>query len=399
MINTILLLTFVFIFFRPMLSFKIFFRERKYFAPAFIYSCFALVFSTWIVYIPFIVDKLKISEGQLGAALFFAALGSFVMTPFSNRLTDILGVGRQTFIGFILFGTSLYGIFLAPNYTLLSVALFYYGMTSSVFAIALNSLTAIIEKMAGKYIMTGSHGFWSIGGVIGASLGSFLAGKFNQPLIHISVLLLLLIGIQIYLRKEYIHIKGEIRTKGNRKKNLFKPLLVIASIGMIMMVSEGAIADWSGLYLQNVVMMKPQLLGLGYAFFSAGMTLGRFTGDAMSYRFGSWKLLGIAFTVSLIGFAWVLTTLTWATLTGFFIIGLGFSIVVPEVFRLASNLKGVRAADGISIVAATSNIGVLAGPALLGLIAEISGLFFSFLALASLVLVALILTWAGKRRS
>ena len=381
-----------------MLSFKIFFKERKYFAPAFIYSCFALVFSTWIIYIPFLVEKLKMSEGQLGASLFFAALGSFVMTPVSNKLTDILGVGLQTFIGFILFGTSLYGIFLAPNYTLLSVALFYYGMTSSVFAIALNSLTAIIEKMAGKYIMTGSHGFWSIGGVIGASLGSFLAGKFNQPLIHISVLLILLIGIQVYLRKEYIYIKGEVRTKGDKKKNLFRPLVLIASIGMIMMVAEGAIADWSGLFLQNVVAMKPHLLGLGYAFFSGGMTLGRFTGDAMSFRFGSWKLLRIAFSISLIGFVWVLTSMAWVTLTGFFIIGLGFSIVVPEVFRLASNIQGVRAADGISIVAATSNIGVLAGPALLGLIAEVSGLFFSFVALASLVSVGLILTWGGKSR-
>lgn len=383
-----------------MLSIKIFFKERKYFAPAFIYTCFALVFSTWIVYIPFLVEKLQISEGELGVGLFFSALGSFLMTPVSNRLTYIIGVGKQTYIGFILFGTSLYGIFLAPSYTLLCFALFYFGMMSAVFAIALNSLTATIEKQAGKYIMTGTHGFWSIGGTIGAASGSILAGKFNQPLIHISLLLVLLIGIQIYLRKEYIHIKGEIRTKGNNKKSLFKPLIIIASIGMTMMVCEGAIADWSGLYLKDVVSIKPHLLGLGYAFFSIGMTIGRFTGDAMSYRYGSRKLLQITFVVSLIGFALVLTTLTWLTLTGFFIIGLGFSIVVPEIFRLASNVKGVRAADGITIVAATSNIGVLAGPAALGIIAEISGLFFSFITLASLVFVALILTWIGiKGRS
>lgn len=381
-----------------MISIQIFFKELKYFAPAFIYTCFALVFSTWIIYIPFIVEKLKISEGELGAALFFAALGSFLTTPLSNRLTYILGVGKQTFIGFILFGTSLYGIFLAPSYTLLSVALFYYGMTSSVFAIALNSLVAIMEKQAGKYIMTGTHGFWSIGGVIGALLGSFLAGKFNQPVIHITILLILLISIQFYLRKEYIHIQGEVRTKSGKQKNIFKPLIVIAAIGMIMMVSEGAIADWSGLYLQNVVILEAHLLGLGYAFFSAGMMIGRFTGDALSFRFGSWKLLSIAFIISLVGFAWVLTTIAWVTLTGFFIIGLGVSIVVPEIYRLASNVEGVRAADGISIIAATSNIGVLIGPAFLGFVAEVSGLFFSFVVLATLVFIALLLTWVGKRK-
>lgn len=382
-----------------MLSLKIFFKERKFFAPAFLYSCFALVFSTWIIYIPFLAEKLQISEGQIGTALFFASVGSFVMIPVSNRLTDILGVGRQAFWGFILYGTSLYGIFAAPTYYWLLAALFYYGMMSAVFAIAVNSLIAEIEKQAGKYIMTGSHGFWSLGGIVGASTGGYLAGRFGMPLVHVTVLLVILIGAQLYLRGAYMHIKGEARTKGAKRQTPWKPLLLIALIGMIMMASEGAIADWSGLYLKQVVLVRAEFLGLGYALFAGGMAVGRFTGDALSMRFGSWRLLRSAIAVSLLGFGLVLTSQIVMVFAGFMVIGLGFSIIVPEIYRLASNVPGVRPADGISLIAASSNVGFLTGPVVLGFVAELYSLYVSFMVLTAFVLAALLFSALQKRRA
>ncbi len=382
-----------------MLSLKIFFKERKYFAPAFLYSCFALVFSTWIIYIPFLAEKLQISEGQIGTALFFGSVGSFLMIPVSNRMTDMLGVGRQSFWGFILYSTSLYGIFSAPTYYWFLAALFYYGMMSSVFAIAVNSLIAEIEKQAGKYIMTGSHGFWSLGGIVGASTGGYLAGRFGMPLVHLTVLLVVLIGAQLYLRREYMHIKGEARVKGEKRHTPWKPLMLIAMIGMIMMASEGAIADWSGLYLKQVVLVRVEFLGLGYALFAAGMAVGRFTGDALSMRFGSWRLLRTAITISLVGFALVLTSQILVVFVGFLVVGLGFSIIVPEIFRLASNVPGVRAADGISLIAASSNVGFLMGPVVLGFVAELYSLYASFMLLTAFVFVALLFAIFQKRHS
>ena len=191
-----------------MLSVKIFFTQRRYFAPAFLYSCFSLIFSTWVTYIPYIADKLNITEGKIGGALFFTSLGSLVMLPISNKLIDRLGVGRQAFIGFLLYAFSLYGMFLSTGYIMLCCALFVFGMMSSVFAISLNSLTAIIEKQAGKNIMTGSHGFWSLGGIIGASTGSFIAGLIHMPILHISLLILILAGVQFWLKQEYYTIKS-----------------------------------------------------------------------------------------------------------------------------------------------------------------------------------------------
>lgn len=379
-----------------MLSFKIFFQNRKFFAPAFLYSCFSLIFSTWVTYIPFIADKLNITEGKIGGALFFTSLGSLTMLPVSNRLVDRLGVGRQAFIGFVMYATAMYGMFLAPTYATLCAALYGFGLSSSVFAISLNSLTATIEKRAGRNIMTGSHGFWSMGGIIGSSTGSFIAGLLKMPILHITILIAILIGLQLWLRKEYFHIRSDHYEKEKQSKFPIKPLLAIASISLIMMVSEGAIADWSALYLKKVVVMKGQFLGLGYALFSAGMTLGRFAGDALSHRFGSWKLLRMAIGTSLAGFTLVLLTNPVTTLGGFFIIGLGFSIIVPEVYRLASRIKGIRTADGVSFISATANVGFLTGPVVLGFIAELHTLHLSFMVLMGLVTTAFIMTFRRR---
>jgi MFS family permease len=381
---------------RNMLSFKIFFQNRRLFAPAFLYSCFSLLFSTWVTYIPFIADKLHITEGRVGGALFFASLGSLCMLPVSNLLVDRLGVGRQAFFGFVFYALSLYGMFLAPNYPSLCIALFLFGTMSSVFAISLNSLTATIEKQAGMNIMSGSHGFWSIGGIIGSSTGSFIAGLLRMPFLHITILICILFIIQLFLRREYFHIRSEYHKKDKHTRFPIKPLLAIASIGLVIMVSEGAIADWSALYLKKVVMMKAQFLGMGYALFSIGMTLGRFMGDSLSQRFGSWKLLRMAIGTSLAGFTLVLITWSASTLAGFFIIGLGFSIIVPEVYRTASRIEGIRTADGVSFIAATANIGFLTGPVLLGFIAELHTLHVSFMVLMVLITMAFTITIRKK---
>lgn len=379
-----------------MLSFKVFFQHRKYFAPAFLYSCFSLIFSTWVTYIPFIAEKLQITEGKIGGALFFTSLGSLSMLPVSNRMVDRIGVGRQVFIGFLMYSTAIYGMFLAPTYGLLCAALYAFGVSSSVFAISLNCLTATIEKRAGRNIMTGSHGFWSLGGFIGSATGSFIAGLLKMPLLHISILITLLIGLQLWLRKEYFSIRSDPYEKETHSKFPLKPLLAIASISLIMMVSEGAIADWSALYLKKVVVMKGQYLGLGYALFSIGMTLGRFTGDTLSQQFGSYKLLRMAIGTSLIGFTLVLMKVPATTLTGFFIIGIGCSTIVPEVYRLASRIKGIRTADGVSFISATANIGFLTGPVLLGFIAELSNLRLSYLVLMGFVSMAFLLSFRRR---
>jgi predicted MFS family arabinose efflux permease len=368
-----------------MISIKIFFQQKKYFASSFLYSCFSLIFSTWVTYIPHIADKIGITEGRIGKAIFFSALGAFFMIRICRHFVDKVGVGRYTYFAFVVYSLCLFGPFLAYDYTTLCISLFILGMAGSSYGISLNSLTATIEKQDGVYIMSGSHGFWSIGGVVGASTGSIIAAYFHNPIMHISILILILIIIQTNLKSQYCFRKGEQLLTEKHNHHNIKPLFVIALVGLILMVSEGAVADWSALYLKKIIRVNLKFIGLGYAAFSFAMMIGRFTGDSLSKRLGSWQLLTYSSLISILGFMLVLILNPITSILGFFIVGLGFSVIVPEVYRLASSLEGVKTADGVSLIAATTNIGFLVGPVLLGFIAEFKSLHVSFIVLTVFV--------------
>jgi MFS family permease len=381
-----------------MLSIKIFLTRRKYFASAFFFFCFSLIFSTWVTYIPHIAENIGITEGKIGGAIFFSALGSFLMIPVANRVVHRIGEGRSTYWALIVYCATLFGPFLAYDYVSLCINLFVFGMASSLYAISLNTLTATVEKQDRVYIMTGSHGFWSIGGVIGAASGSFIASWLHNPILHVSLVVLFIIGSQTYMRSDYYFRKGEHHTHEKTHRKHLRPLIIVALIGLILMVGEGAIADWGALYLKKIILIPLQYIGMGYAAFSFAMMIGRFTGDALSHQLGSWRLITYSTLVSLVGFGLILILQPVVALIGFFVVGLGFSVIVPEVYRLASKVEGIKTSDGVSFIAATTNIGFLAGPVLLGLLAEIKSLHYSFMALTAFISLAFIIAF-GKMNS
>ena len=383
-----------------MSSIKIFYQNKKYFASAFLYTCFSLIFSTWVTYIPHISEKLEINEGKIGNAIFFSALGAFFMIRICRHLIDKVGVGRYAYFALISYCICFFGPFLAYNYISLCVSLFIFGMAGSSFAISLNSLTATIEKQDKLYVMSGSHGFWSIGGMIGAATGSFIAALVHNPILHISILVLAILIVETRLKSQYYFRRGEHLdvVKKNRSAHI-KPLFLIALIGLVIMVSEGAIADWSALYLKKVIQIDIKYIGLGYAAFACAMMIGRFSGDSLSRKLGSWKLITVAIIIGMAGFVLVLIYNPLVSILGFFVIGLGFSVVVPEVYRLASNVEGIKTADAVSFVAATTNIGFMLGPVILGYIAELRTLHLSFMVLTAFVSIALFIAFWKLRNA
>jgi len=382
-----------------MISIKFFFQNKKYFASAFLYACFSLIFSTWVTYIPHIAEKIGITEGRIGKAIFFAAAGAFFMIRICRHLIDRIGVGRYAYFALIIYCICFFGPFLAYNYVSLCISLFIFGMAGSSYAISLNSLTATIEKQDNVYIMSGSHGFWSLGGIIGSATGSFLAALVHNPILHISVLVLAIQLIQTKLKSQYFFRRGEQPLIEKHKRNKTIPLVVIALIGLVVMVSEGAIADWSALYLKKIILLDIKYIGFGYSAFSLAMMIGRFTGDSLSKRLGSWQLITYSSLIGIAGFLLVLILNPIFTISGFFVVGLGFSVIVPEVYRLASNVDGVKTAYGVSFVAATTNIGFLIGPVLLGFVAELKSLHLSFVVLTLWVSLAFFIAfWKYKRK-
>ena len=381
-----------------MISIKFFFRNKKYFASAFLYSCFSLIFSTWVTYIPHIAEKIGITEGRIGKAIFFIALGAFFMIRICRHLIDRIGVGRYTYFALIIYCICFFGPFLAFNYVSLCISLFIFGAAGSSYGISLNSLTATIEQEDGVYIMSGSHGFWSLGGMIGSAIGSFIAASVHNPLLHISVLVILIQIIQFRLKSQYFFRIGKQSPKEKHEHNKIMPLFIIALVGLVVMVSEGAIADWSALYLKKIILLNIKYIGFGYSAFSLAMMTGRFTGDSLSKKLGSWQLITYSSLIAIMGFLLILILNPVFAIAGFFTVGLGFSVIVPEVYRLASNVDGVKTAYGVSFIAATTNIGFLVGPALLGFIAELRSLHLSFIVLTCWVSLAFFIAfWKYKK--
>ena len=376
-----------------MSSIRIFYQNKKYLASAFLYTCFSLIFSTWVTYIPHIAEQLGITEGKIGKAIFFSALGAFFMIRICRHIIDKVGIGRYAYFALISYCICFFGPFLAYDYTSLCVSLFIFGMAGSSFAISLNSLTATIEKQDKIYVMSASHGFWSIGGMIGAATGSFIAAFVHNPILHITGLVLIILVIETRFKHHYYWRKGEHVGIIKRRKAHFKPLILIALIGLVIMVSEGAIADWSALYLKKIIVLDLKYIGFGYSAFAMAMMIGRFSGDSLSRKLGSWRLISLSIVLGLIGFLLILVINPVISILGFFVVGLGFSVVVPEVYRLASNVEGVKTADAVSFVAATTNIGFMLGPVVLGFIAELRSLHLSFMVLTAFVSLAFFISF------
>lgn len=381
-----------------MKSLRLILSNPRYFAPSWVFASINILFGTWAIYIPSVKEKLGINKADLGIALFFLSLGVFIVFPVAAKIINRLGVGKATWYGIIL--SSLAALFplLAPNYYSLMAGLFLLGAGNGFTDIAMNTLVTEIEKEDRQNFMSASHGFFSLGGVI-AGLGSFLIFTINNPALHMLYAVIFVLLINFIFHRHYIHIVASPVEKEPFSLKLFKPLLVLGIISFVVMGGEGAIVDWSGLFLQEVSMAPEKLIGTGFLAFSVMMTLGRFLGDSISAAIGPVKIVALGTTIAIVGFAFVLTTYTYMAILGFALIGLGFSVIVPELFRIGGTVKGVDSSQGVSFIAGTGYSGFLIGPVVLGFVAESYSLKYTFviLLLCTIIVLIAILRLHGRR--
>ena len=376
--------------------------KLRYFAPAWVFASLNIMAGTWVLYIPHVKRKLGIDDGQLGIALFCFSFGALLMIPLASKITRLIGLGRTTLIGIVIFSLTFLLPLLAPTYVLLCVTLFFTGLMVSLTDIAMNALVSEIEKEDQVHFMSASHGFFSLGGVLGAGIGSLVISYFEVPVVHMAYAALGVILTNVVVAKAYLSIRG-----GERKETeatgfsirLLKPLLGLTIIAFLIMGSEGAIEHWSKLYLQDIVKVtSEEIAGFGFVAFSATMTLGRVFGDYVCKRFGSLPIIICGCLIGILGFGAVLSENLVGAIAGFAFVGLGFSVIIPELFRLAGQAKGVSSAEGISFVAGFGYIGFLASPALLGFLADYGTLRLSFIALLLAALLAMLISLFQRRR-
>jgi len=382
-----------------MKSLRLILSNARYFGPAWVFASINILFGTWAIYIPTVKANLAIDKSQLGLAIFFLSLGVFTVFPIASGIINRIGVGKATWYGVLLSCLAALLPFLAPSYYTLMVALFLFGAANGFTDISMNTLVTEIEKEDKKIIMSASHGFFSLGGVL-AGLGSFLIGPLSNPVLHMGIAVAFVFAVNLWFHKNFKHMVADTIEKNSFNLKLFKPMLLLGLISFIAMGSEGAIVDWGGLYLKEISIAPEALWGVGFLGFQITMTLGRFLGDGISSRIGSVRMVTLGIVLAMAGYGLVLTTNTYLAIFGFALCGLGFSVIVPEMFRIGGRVKGIDSSQGVSFIAGTGYAGFLVAPPILGYLAESASLVLSFIVLLGSALLVLVVTFQlGRKKS
>jgi len=243
-------------------------KSKVFFAPAFIFLTLNLCVGTWAVGIPQIKSKLGFSESALGLALLCFGFGTFLMLLTAPNIIKRFELGKTCLYAIVMVGVSFILPFVVTSFLGLCIALFVLGISTGLVDITMNTLVSQIEQNYDINIMSANHGFFSLGGVISAGLGAWCLALFSTiPIWYVIVLAVLVLMLNIYFAKHYIKINLAHSESSTFDFSYIKPLLILLLVGFICMAAEGAVADWSALYLKEVSKAKPFWLAIGFLSF------------------------------------------------------------------------------------------------------------------------------------
>lgn len=363
----------------------------KYFALSWVFSSTNILVGTWVLYLPHIKMKFELKDSHIGLALFFTACGLLVSIPFVPYVNKKIGTGRSTKIGIIVLALFFNLPLLAPNYPLLCASLFLTGIFSGLTDISMNALVSIIENRNKQHFMSAIHGFYSLGGFIGAGIGSFLITRFSNPSYHMLLMSSFIIITTLLLSNNYENVIEPEQEKSKESTNIFKhikPVFGLSIIAFIILFNEGAVEHWSNLFLFDIVHVSESKAGFGFIIFSLTMTIGRFLGDGISKKIGAIRAISYGCIIALVAYPLILVADFYISVLGFGVLGLGISVIIPEIFRLAGKTKNINTSVAISVVSGIGFLGFLIGPVLLGFISNMSNLIMSYIFLLILVFIA-----------
>jgi MFS family permease len=357
-------------------------KSRIRIAVTLTYFCMGLSFASWASRIPDIKTALNLSDGQLGSILFALPVGQLLMMPFSGKLVTRFGSHKT-----ILFALPAYTLCL--NYIgyvnegwQLAIILFLFGLTGNLSNISINTQGVAAEKLYNRPIMASFHGGWSLAGFSGALIGLLMINLNITPRWHFITVLLIVWIIFFSNYRFLIRRKPDIKNNEQNRRIFTKPDPVLLQLGIICfcsMASEGAMFDWSGIYFKDVVKADKSLIVLGYTSFMIMMATGRFLADSIVARTGRKKLLQISGIVISTGlFISVLFPYLLPCTIAFMLVGLGVSSIVPSVYSAAGKYNKIPPGIALATVSSVGFLGFLMGPPLIGHIAELAGLRYSF---------------------
>ena len=353
-----------------------------------------LVVASFAGRIPGLQDKFDLTAGGLGLALLMPAIGCVSTMQFISVLAQRAGQRVTLLTCLILWPVMLTLAASAPNQATMYVLLFVAGVGAGSADVSMNALGVQLERRVGRSIMSGLHGFWSIGGMFGA-LTAAACAHFTVPIAGQFAgvaTVVIVVGMVCYPQ----WADPAVDPAGPTVRPAFawpsKQILLIGIVAFSAFFAEGASLDWSAVFLREVTNSAVGTAALAVFAVVTMMTVGRFCGDYVVHRLGSVLTVRLAGLIATLGFIFLLTTSsTWAALIGFGAIGLGIAVVVPLAFAAAGRIGGAQPGQQIAAVATIGYGAGMASPALIGAIATASSIQVAFAGVGLLTLLIVVL--------
>ncbi|WP_338474507.1 MFS transporter [Pseudomonas sp. MS646] len=342
--------------------------------------------AAWAPLVPYAKARANLDEGTLGLLLLCLGVGSILAMPISGALAARFGCRRVLSGGTILVCLALPLLATMTTLPWLVAALFVFGAGLGTVDSTVNLQAVIVERASGKTMMSGFHGMFSLGGIIGAAGVSALLGLGLSPLgatLVVNALLLL----ALFKAAPHLLPYGS-ESSGPAFAIPHGVVLFIGILCFIVFLAEGAVLDWSAVFLTSERGVETAYAGLGYAAFALTMTVGRLTGDSVVRRLGPKRIIIYGGTLAATGFLLATLAPMWqAALLGYALVGAGCSNIVPVLYTAVGKQTLMPEAIAVPAITTIGYAGILAGPALIGFVAHGSSLSVAF-GLIALALVA-----------
>ncbi len=355
--------------------------------------------ASWAPLVPYVKQSFGLNEAELGLLLFCSGMGSVTALPLAGWTCMRFGVKRTTYVSGVLMALALLVISMRWNVGLTAIMLLIFGACTILIDVAANINGVEVEQQLKRPLMSGFHGGYSLGTLVGTGLVSllFAIGFSATPSIAVVIALSLLVifsGCRSLFNRE--QITGEKPATAQRRNRFSIPpaILIIGMLCFIMYASEGAVMSWSAVYVNENRGVDMEYAGFFYTAFAIMMTVMRFTGDRLVACLGNRRVVTIGSLMVALGFTLVVAVPHFVgSIIGFALIGLGAANIVPRLVSLGGTVKGIEVQNSISIINALGYSGILMGPVFIGFIAKHWGLATSFLGIGALAVVVAVVAY------
>ena len=341
--------------------------------------------AAWAPLVPYAKARAGLDEATLGLLLLCLGAGSILAMPISGLLATRFGCRRVLVVGTILICLSLPLLATASTLPLLIATLFMFGAGLGAVDSTVNLQAVIVERASGRHMMSGFHGLFSFGGIAGAAGVSALLALGLSPLWAIAAVIVLILAALAKAAPHLLPYGSE--SSGPAFAVPHGVVLFIGVLCFIVFLAEGAMLDWSAVFLTTEKSLGEAYAGLGYAAFALTMTVGRLLGDTIVRRLGARRVIILGGLFAALGMALATLAPNWElSLLGYALVGVGCSNIVPVLYTAVGKQTVMPESIAVPAITTLGYAGILAGPAAIGFIAHASSLSLAFLLITALLL-------------